>query len=174
MYIALLSLKPLLYVSIASTRHFCAHTPHPLHFSSFMYRLLLFISTLKFLGSPDRPSTLALVTRMMFGCLPASTSLGARIHIEQSFVGKVLSSWPITPPMLEDCSTKYTLKPKSATSKAACTPATPPPTTRTAPILPSVITEPPKLWRKKTYAVEVLRLLSLFCASLECDAKQRW
>ena len=36
----------------------------------------------------------------MLGCRPTSTSLGASIHIEQSLVGKVLSSWAIWPPML--------------------------------------------------------------------------
>ena len=36
----------------------------------------------------------------MFGCRPTSTSLGASIHMEQSLVGKVLSSWAIWPPML--------------------------------------------------------------------------
>ena len=33
-----------------------------------------------------------------FRCLPTSTSLGERVHIEQSFVGKVLSSWAMWPP----------------------------------------------------------------------------
>ena len=32
-------------------------------------------------------------------CLPIATSLGAIVHIAQSFVGNVLSSWDITPPM---------------------------------------------------------------------------
>jgi hypothetical protein len=36
----------------------------------------------------------------MFGCRPTSTSLGERIHMEQSLVGKVLSSWAMWPPML--------------------------------------------------------------------------
>jgi hypothetical protein len=42
----------------------------------------------------------------MLLCRPTSTSLGARIHIEQSLVGKVLSSWAITPPMDGERSTK--------------------------------------------------------------------
>ncbi len=36
----------------------------------------------------------------MLGCRPTSTSLGESIHIEQSLVGKVLSSWAIWPPMV--------------------------------------------------------------------------
>ena len=34
----------------------------------------------------------------MFGCRPTSTSFGERIHMEQSLVGKVLSSWAMWPP----------------------------------------------------------------------------
>src|SRR4030042_1403143 len=74
----------------------------------------------------------------MFGCLPAVTSFGARIHMEQSFVGNVLSSCAMVPPMLVDSSRRYTLKPESARSKDACMPATPPPTTRTAPTFSSI------------------------------------
>jgi hypothetical protein len=42
----------------------------------------------------------------IFGCRPTSTSLGERIHMEQSLVGKVLSSWAIWPPMLGAFSTR--------------------------------------------------------------------
>src|SRR5512137_1736092 len=62
------------------------------------------------------------------------------MHIEQSFVGKVLSSWAIVPPMLGVPSSMYTLYPESARSRAACMPAGPPPTMRTAPtVFSSVI-----------------------------------
>ena len=37
---------------------------------------------------------------MIFSCLPVATSFGDSMHIEQSFVGKVLSSCDIVPPML--------------------------------------------------------------------------
>jgi hypothetical protein len=37
---------------------------------------------------------------VIIGCLAASTSFGDKIHIEQSFVGNVLSNCAITPPML--------------------------------------------------------------------------
>ncbi len=42
----------------------------------------------------------------MFGFLSQSISFGERMHIEQSLVGNVLSSWAIRPPMLGDSSTR--------------------------------------------------------------------
>ena len=50
------------------------------------------------------------------GCELASIILGARIHMAQSLVGKVLSSCAILPPTLGNFSTKYTLKPILARS----------------------------------------------------------
>ena len=44
-------------------------------------------------------------------CRPTSTSLGLMVHIAQSFVGKVLSSCAMCPPMADLFSTRYTLKP---------------------------------------------------------------
>ena len=35
----------------------------------------------------------------MFGCRAHSTSFGETMHMEQSLVGKVLSSWVMAPPM---------------------------------------------------------------------------
>mgnify|MGYP005624780881 CR=1 FL=1 len=70
----------------------------------------------------------------MLICRPTSTSLGERIHMEQSLVGKVLSSLAITPPMAGDFSTRCTKKPEFARSKAACMPAIPPPTIATDPL----------------------------------------
>ena len=69
----------------------------------------------------------------MFACRPTSTSFGAMIHMEQSLVGNVLSSWDMTPPMAGDCSTRCTVNPALAASKAACMPAMPPPTTMMEP-----------------------------------------
>jgi len=46
------------------------------------------------------------VSNSMFRCRPTSTSLGEIIHIEQSLVGKVLSSWAMAPPMAGDFSTR--------------------------------------------------------------------
>ena len=57
-------------------------------------------------GSPSISLTSARVMISMFGCLADSTSLGARIQIEQSLVGKVLSRAAMAPPMAEDFSTK--------------------------------------------------------------------
>ena len=51
-------------------------------------------------------STSVYVRTSMFGCRPTSTSLGARIHMEQSLVGKVLSSCAMWPPMLGAFSTR--------------------------------------------------------------------
>ncbi len=51
--------------------------------------------------------------------------------MEQSIVGKVLSSWLIRPPMLGPRSTKWTFTRASARSSAAWMPAMPPPNTRT-------------------------------------------
>ena len=65
---------------------------------------------------------------------PTSTSLGEMIHMAQSLVGKVLSSWDMTPPMPALFSTMWTKNPEFARSRVACIPAIPPPTTRTDPM----------------------------------------
>ena len=44
----------------------------------------------------------------MFGCRPASAIFGARMQIEQSMVGKVLSIWAMRPPMEGSFSTRTT------------------------------------------------------------------
>ena len=68
--------------------------------------LFLIRVTLKSPASPSTLSTSVNVRISIFGCRPTSTSLGERIHIEQSLVGKVLSSWAIWPPMLGPFSTR--------------------------------------------------------------------
>jgi len=55
---------------------------------------------------PEIPVTSARVISSMLTCRPTSTSLGARIHMEQSLVGNVLSNWAMTPPMAGDFSTR--------------------------------------------------------------------
>ena len=60
-----------------------------------------------------------------------STIFGERVHVEQSRVGKVLSSWIILPPMEGPSSSIVTWTPHEASSRAAVMPAIPPPTTRT-------------------------------------------
>jgi len=83
-----------------------AHTPHAVHFASSTKRGCLSTLAVKFPGVPETFFRVALVMISMLGCLADSTSLGAKIQIEQSLVGKVLSSAAITPPMAEDLSTK--------------------------------------------------------------------
>ena len=129
------AMRPSLYMSMASTGHFWEHMPHPVHSSS-STRLGFFVSvTVKFPTSPSTDDKSALVTISMFSCRPTSTSFGAMMHIEQSLVGKVLSSWAMAPPMVGLLSTRYTLKPDSARSREDCIPEMPPPTTITAPTL---------------------------------------
>ena len=67
----------------------------------------------------------------MLGWELSSTSLGERMQVEQSLVGKVLSSWDMRPPMLGFSSTRVTGIPISARSREAWIPAMPPPITRT-------------------------------------------
>ena len=87
-------------------------------------------------GSPSAASNSAFVMMSMFGCLSQSTSRGEMVHIAQSFVGNVLSSCAMRPPMPPERSMRWTLNPASARSSDACMPAIPPPTTATAPIFP--------------------------------------
>jgi hypothetical protein len=60
---------------------------------------------------------------------------GASIQIEQSSVGKFLSSAAILPPIDGPFSTRTTRPPAFATSSAACIPAIPPPTTMTVSLI---------------------------------------
>jgi hypothetical protein len=108
-----------------------------------MYLECLVMVTLK---SPAFPSTFLIspwVTMVMFSCLPVATSFGEIMHMEQSLVGNVLSSWAMVPPMLAPDSSRYTLNPESARSRDACMPAGPPPTTSTAPTVLSPVTSLP-------------------------------
>jgi hypothetical protein len=66
------------------------------------------ILTVKFPISPETSTTSDRVSRLTFRCRPTSTSLGEMIHIAQSLVGKVLSSWDMTPPMPALFSTMWT------------------------------------------------------------------
>ena len=75
----------------------------------------------------------------MFGWRSHSMNFGDSMHIEQSLVGKVLSSCAIFPPMVGARSTRKTLKPEVARSSAAWMPLIPPPTTRTSPKFVSVV-----------------------------------
>src|SRR4030042_3470669 len=118
---------------VPSMGHTAAQSAQPVHFSGSTLRVLRVTSTLKSPGEPENPVTSESTLSSMLGWRPASTSLGARMHVEQSLVGKVLSSCAIAPPIDGLLSPRDTLNPASARSSAACVPAMPPPTTSTAP-----------------------------------------
>src|SRR5512141_812149 len=82
-----------------------AQSPQAVHFARSTKRARLRTRTEKFPGSPEMPSTSVAVNTLMFRLQPASTNLGEITHMEQSLVGKVLSSWAITPPIAGEVST---------------------------------------------------------------------
>ena len=88
------------------TGQYSTQVVQPVHFSSTMYRALLTRLTVNSPACPATRSTSVNVRISILGCRPTSTSLGERIHIEQSLVGKVLSSWAMRPPMAGDLSTR--------------------------------------------------------------------
>src|SRR4030042_168837 len=94
--------------------HFSRHSPQPVHFVSSTYLAFLSTFTLKLPTFPSTPTTSAYVITFVFGWLKQSAIFGARMHIEQSFVGKVLSSCAILPPMLGVFSTRWAIIPLSA------------------------------------------------------------
>ena len=63
------------------------------------HRFFFLTVTVKLPGSPLTFSRSALVIISMFRCRPTPTSLGPMVHMAQSFVGKILSSWTMPPPM---------------------------------------------------------------------------
>ena len=115
-----------------SIGQFSEHMPQPVHFVSSTYLGFLRTFTTKFPTDPLISCTSEYVNNSTFGWRKHSIIFGARMHIEQSIVGKVLSSCAILPPMLGDFSTRYTLKPLLARSNEACMPDIPPPITNTA------------------------------------------
>ena len=90
----------------ASMGHFWAQLPQPVHFFGSTLSDFCFTVTVKLPASPSTIAISAFVIRSMLWCLPVATSFGAMMHMAQSFVGKVLSSWAIVPPMLGCFSTK--------------------------------------------------------------------
>ncbi len=125
-----------LNVSKAFTGQARIHSPHPLHFSGSTYLGLLVSVTTKSPGEPVNSVISAFPMISMFGCAPVPTSFGDKIHMAQSFVGKVLSNCGMIPPILGCSSTKYTLNPESARSREAWIPDMPAPSTSTAPFIP--------------------------------------
>ena len=93
--------KPSLNSSLTFEGHFSAQAPQATHLAGSTYDGLRRTETVKFPGSPLMPVIREWGMISMFKCLPHSTSLGERMHMEQSFVGNVLSSCAMCPPMLE-------------------------------------------------------------------------
>ena len=82
--------------------------PQPVQMSVLTLRARFLILTLKSPAEPSMDSISAYVMISILRCRPTSTSLGEIIHMVQSLVGNVLSSWDITPPMAAFFSTRYT------------------------------------------------------------------
>ena len=82
------------------------HAPHPVHFSSSTYFALFISLTLNFPFTFFTFLTSVFVSISIFSWLSTSNIWGASMQIEQSFVGKVLSSRAIMPPILAVSSTK--------------------------------------------------------------------
>ena len=116
---AFLSLKLPLNSAFTETGQTLAQSPHPVHLSKLTKRGALVNLTLNFPGSPSTDSTVRSVLISTLGWRPTSTSFGDNIQAEQSFVGKVLSSCAMTPPMLIPFSTRYTFIPELAKSRDA-------------------------------------------------------
>src|SRR5512137_2459242 len=98
--IALRTVRPCSYSLMIFLGHLVSHTPHPVHFSGSTYRGCCLTLTLKLPGAPSTAITSESVSTSMFRCRPTSTILGEIIHMEQSPVGKVLSSITMVPPMV--------------------------------------------------------------------------
>ena len=82
------------------------HAPHPVHRDSSMKRACFFTVTVKLPAWPAMLSTSLSVRISMSLWRPISTRRGAIVHMAQSFVGKVLSSCAITPPIAGLLSTR--------------------------------------------------------------------
>jgi len=88
------------------TGQFSTQLPQPVQRSILILRGRFLTFTLKFPADPSTDSRSAYVIISIFRCRPTSTSFGEIIHMAQSLVGNVLSSWAITPPMDGDFSTR--------------------------------------------------------------------
>ena len=89
---AFLVLSPISQSLTTLLGHFSRHSPQPVHLVSSTYLAFLRTFTLKLPTLPSTPTTSAYVITLVFGWLKQSAIFGASMHIEQSFVGKVLSS----------------------------------------------------------------------------------
>src|SRR5450759_2485062 len=106
MWAALLSDRFWLKGSGTLTGQYSMHVVHPVHLSSSMYLGFRVSVTVKLPALPFTSATSVYVSISMFGCRSHSMNFGDSMHIEQSLVGKVLSSWDIFPPMVGFFSTR--------------------------------------------------------------------
>jgi len=79
--------------------HAAAQSPQPVHLLVSTNRARWRSRTVKSPGWPLMLSTSVIVRMSMLRWRPVSTNLGDMMHIAQSLVGNVLSSWAIVPPM---------------------------------------------------------------------------
>ncbi len=71
---------------------YSVHVPHPVHLSSSTYRGSWTRCASKAPASPSKRSSWVFVIMVIFGFVAHSMNFGDRMHMEQSFVGNVLSS----------------------------------------------------------------------------------
>ena len=80
------------------------------------------------------------------------------MHMEQSFVGKVLSNLAIIPPMLAVSSTRYTLLPYLAAFNAALIPAIPAPIIKMESLMESPNPDKPEELKAESSKQKIQRL----------------
>src|SRR5215471_2165133 len=78
--------------------HLASQSPQPVHFDWSTYRAAFLTLTLKSPAWPDTEVTSDRVCMSILRWRPTSTILGEIMHMEQSPVGKVLSSMTMVPP----------------------------------------------------------------------------
>src|SRR5208337_973365 len=105
---ALLEERPELNSSGRTTGHTSAQSPQAVQSFSDTYRAFFRILTPKLPTYPLTSITSDRVRSFILGCRPASVIFGPSIQMEQSIVGKVLSSFAIWPPMEGFFSTRTT------------------------------------------------------------------
>jgi hypothetical protein len=93
------------------TGHASMQAPQPVHLSGSTYLARVTSRTAKRPFCRFTFFTVVFVRISMFGWLSTSYMRGASMQMEQSLVGKVLSSRAMSPPMLGVSSTRYTETP---------------------------------------------------------------
>ncbi|MCJ7659725.1 MAG: hypothetical protein MUO67_11295 [Anaerolineales bacterium] len=118
MKIAFLAAIPESYSLGRTTGHTFVQSPQRVHESE-TNLARWFIDTWKSPGLPSTLVTSASDRISILGCRSTSDIFGASMQIEQSSVGKFLSSTAIIPPIVASFSTITTLTPALAKSKEA-------------------------------------------------------